>query len=297
MTAKAAVRAINHETVFDSACAKDVRRALLAAGFAETLAYRLARTTMALSGERSVRLADILERAGTQRGDVLSALRNQLGMALRPRRATNEVVAPEPRRRGRPRVLRCCSGPAHAFGSSFDEWKDGACFSVDGAYRYSLWRRESLAQPVAAFILLNPAYADHIRDDRTTQNVVRAAATLGLGVEIVNPYPLVAQYPNALIAAGERRYGDRDLNEAHLRRAIRRAACVVLGFGDLGGELKALRPDLARLRTIIEQERAAGHPIALHALRVTASGAPWHPARLSSGPTPIPYASWPAWLR
>jgi hypothetical protein len=113
VTARTAVRAINYETVFDSAASKDVRRALLAAGFAETSAYRIARTTMALSGERSVRLSDVLDRAGARRTDVLVALRRHLGMALHPRRATNEVVAPEPRGRGRPRILRCCSGPAH----------------------------------------------------------------------------------------------------------------------------------------------------------------------------------------
>jgi hypothetical protein len=297
VTARTAVRAINYETVFDSAASKDVRRALLAAGFAETSAYRIARTTMALSGERSVRLSDVLDRAGARRTDVLVALRRHLGMALHPRRATNEVVAPEPRRRGRPRILRCCSGPALTFGSSFDEWKDGACFSADGAHRYALWRRESLTQPTAAFVMLNPAYADHVRDDRTTQNAMRSAAALGLGLEIVNLYLLVAQYPEALVAAGDNRYGDREVNEAHIQRSLRRAKLVVLGFGDLAAELKALRPDVARLRTIIEQERAAGHTIALHALQITASGAPWHPARLSAAPTPIPYPSWPAWLR
>ena len=297
MAAKAEVRAINHETVFDAATAKDVRRALQAGGFAETFAYRVARTTMALSGGRSVRLTDMLVRAGDDRLAVLAALRTHLGMALRPGRATNEVVETTPRPRGRPRALRCCTGAAQTFGSSFDEWKDGACFSVNGANRFALWRRESLAQRTAAFIMLNPSKADHIRDDCTTQNVVRSAATIGLGVEIVNMYSLVAQKPAALILAGAQRYVDRDLNEAHIRKALRRAAIVVLGFGDLAGDLKELRPDVARLRTIIEQERAADHTIALHALQITASGAPWHPARLSAAPTPIPYPSWPVWLR
>jgi hypothetical protein len=101
--------------------------------------------------------------------------------------------------------------------------------------------------------MLNPAYADHVRDDRTTQNAMRSAAALGLGLEIVNLYLLVAQYPEALVAAGDNRYGDREVNEAHIQRSLRRAKLVVLGFGDLAAELKTLRPDVARLRTIIEQ--------------------------------------------
>lgn len=122
----------------------------------------------------------------------------------------------------------------------------------------SLWRRAHVDQPTAAFILINPSTADHAVDDPTSRNCHRSAAKLGLGIQIVNIFPWRGD-PDSLLAAGEQRYGDRDLNEEHIRHAIRRAKLVVLGFGDFENAMRPLRPDVERFRNLLDQERAAGH--------------------------------------
>lgn len=201
-------------------------------------------------------------------------------------RAVAVVTSPAP---------SCCTGEARSFGSSLDEWPSGACVSACGKYRYTLWRRTVIDQPTAAFILKNPSTADHAANDASTHNCRKAAAGLGLGAELVNLYPWRGDVAS-LLAAGDARYGDRELNAEHIRAAIRRAQIVVLGFGDFEGDLRVLREDIHWLRELIEEERRADYVREIHALRVTVSGAPWHPARLSRPPTPIPYSSWPQWL-
>jgi hypothetical protein len=289
----ATMRTVNSTTFFRRAELVRVRTTLLDDGLPQATVARLTRSRRTLSDETSLIFDELLERPGSDRDRVLEALERHLGLTFVDNRPSNAPATVIPGKRGRPRALRCCSHHSKAFGGSFADWPCGACLSDDGRYRYSLWRRSSVEQPTAVFILKNPSTANHIENDASAHNCRKSAAKVGLGCELVNLYPWRGDV-DSLLTAGDARFGDRELNYDHIRQSIRRAKMVVLGFGDFDGPMRALRSDVADLRNLIERECRDGRQ--LHALRITKSGAPWHPARLSAAPVPIPYATWPEWL-
>ena len=289
-------RAINEETFLSSPELTRLRAALASCKMSERRARRITMPVRTLANRSGLLVAEVLARAGSADRDRVVAALRALEFVLTPGAPSRSAIAPPARRRGRPRALRCCLGPARTFGGSMTDWPSGACIDdVDARYRYTLWRRTSIAQPMAAFILKNPSTADQAKNDPSALNCSRSAAKVGLGAELVNIYPWRGDILS-LLAAGDAREGDYERNIEHIRQAIRRAKMVVLGFGDFDGPLRALRPDVTRIRDLIEQERQHGYARELFALRITATGAPWHPARLGGAPVPIPYNAWPTWL-
>ena len=145
----------------------------------------------------------------------------------------------------------------------------GATFSRDRRYRYRLWRRWDPVRPVVAFVMLNPSTADARHDDPTIRRCVGFARRWGYGgIEVVNLYSYRATDPRALrtvpdpVGPGNRR---------HIRRALRRAALVVLAWG------ANARGD--GLGTVAQA----------HCLGLTRAGQPRHPLYLRRDVQPRPY--------
>jgi hypothetical protein len=273
-----------------------VRQALVAGGLSKSMATTITRSAPSLAGPTGLLLEDLLERAGSdeRRKKLIAALCQTLGFVFEGGRACTRRAAETPHRRvGRPRSVSCCTGRRRGLGTSMAEWPSGACLSDDGRYCYSLWRRRSVSEATALFVLVNPPSGDPLYDDRVVQGCVKVARSVGLGAEIVSLFPLRGPV-EALLAAGDARAGDVELAEEHIRQGARRAQLIVLGFGDLAGPLRPLRAQVDRLRVLLDQERRAGHVAGLHAVRITKTGAPGHPGPNAS--TPVPYATWPRWL-
>jgi len=145
----------------------------------------------------------------------------------------------------------------------------GATFSRDRRYRYRLWRRWDRARPVVAFVMLNPSTADARRDDPTIRRCIGFARRWGYGgIEVVNLFAYRSTDPRLL-----RRLRDpvgRD-NHRHIRRALRKAALVIVGWG--AWTVRSPLEDLGRARC----------------LGLTSGGQPRHPLYLRRDVQHVPY--------
>jgi hypothetical protein len=154
----------------------------------------------------------------------------------------------------------------------------GAAFSPDRRYRYRLWRRWDRSRPVVTFVMLNPSTADERRDDPTIRRCIGFARRWGFGgAEVVNLFALRATDPRELRTVRDP-VGPE--NDRHIRRAIARAALVVLAWGTHGA--------------VAQRARAVGlvaSPRRPRCLGWTRSGEPRHPLYLPAGAAPVPARS------
>ena len=75
----------------------------------------------------------------------------------------------------------------------------GAELSVDGLYRYRLWRRWGDGERMA-WIMLNPSTADAVKNDQTIRRCMFYARREGYdGIEVINLYALRATRPAHLL--------------------------------------------------------------------------------------------------
>lgn len=75
----------------------------------------------------------------------------------------------------------------------------GAVLSLDGVYRYHLWRRLGPGDRSLGFVMLNPSTADANEDDPTIRKCVGFARTLGYDmVEVCNLFALRSTDPKGL---------------------------------------------------------------------------------------------------
>jgi len=83
----------------------------------------------------------------------------------------------------------------------------GARFSVDGKYRFALWRVWDKKLPKVMFIGLNPSTADADTDDNTIRKVCAISRFNGYGgVYMVNCFPMIATNPEDLTDTGGRHH-------------------------------------------------------------------------------------------
>lgn len=144
-----------------------------------------------------------------------------------------------------------------------------ANFDRSGAYRYTLIRTWDAAGPRIAFCLLNPSTANARRDDPTIRRCLGFARAWGYGsLEVVNCFALRATDPRELARAAD---PIGPANDAAIRRAARRAAMTVAGWGAHG----ALLGRGQRVRGLLGR---AGTPVVC--LGTTAAGHPRHPLYL-----------------
>lgn len=76
---------------------------------------------------------------------------------------------------------------------------NGASFSEDRKFRFSLWRIWDAAKPLVMFIGLNPSTANENTDDATIRRVKSIASNLGYGgVYMMNCFPFISTDPAKL---------------------------------------------------------------------------------------------------
>lgn len=77
----------------------------------------------------------------------------------------------------------------------------GADFSIDGKYRYRLWRIWDGSLPLAMVIGLNPSTANADKDDQTIGNLTRMMKILNYGgFYMMNCWPFITSNPKLLQA-------------------------------------------------------------------------------------------------
>lgn len=152
----------------------------------------------------------------------------------------------------------------------------GATLSIDGAFRYHLWRTwegvDLFAPRSAIFIMLNPSTADALEDDPTIRRCVGFAKSWKCErLDVVNLFAYRTSNPNELRSTVKTTglVGDpaNDLVIVNLLNATR-SAIVVCAWGEHGmllGRGDEMRAWLMRLG------------VRPKALRISESGQPGHP--------------------
>ncbi len=151
----------------------------------------------------------------------------------------------------------------------------GARFSSCRRWRTLLWRRWS-AGPAANFVMLNPSTADEVRLDPSCTRARRYAEAWGYGALIVtNVFAWRATDPARLKAIADPvGHG----NDRAILAAAREAGLVLCAWGNHA----ALRERGVEVASMLRQAGAR-----LHALRITAAGAPSHPLYLPGTLKPL----------
>lgn len=187
-------------------------------------------------------------------------------------------------------------GGCHETLFMLDQTPRGAVLSLDGIYRYRLWRdlRSRMPQDEArpppppserlAFVMLNPSTADALLDDATIRRCMRFALDLGyLWLDVVNLFALRSTDPNALTTSD-----GRDLigpeNDKWIRLVCKSAGRVVFawgshksaGFAFHDPNLGAAQPRGQRVMGMLYEKLG----IQPYVLRLTKDGYPHHPLRL-----------------
>lgn len=151
----------------------------------------------------------------------------------------------------------------------------GATFSPDRRYRYTLWRAWGPG-PRALFCMLNPSTATETVLDPTLRRCLRYARDWGFhGFEVVNLFALRSTDPARLCEDADPVGPGNDV--AIVEAARRAGGFVVCGWGVHGG----LRGRDAAVLELLE-ERAD-----LVALRLTKDGHPSHPLYLPADLKPV----------
>ncbi|HEX3771858.1 MAG TPA: DUF1643 domain-containing protein [Polyangiaceae bacterium] len=141
---------------------------------------------------------------------------------------------------------------------------------IEGAYRYSLWRRVGRSPRRVLFVMLNPSTADANDDDPTIRRCIGFARAWGYGeLEVCNLFAYRTPHPRVLLAARDP-VGPE--NDAWLARAAGRASRVVAAWGVVG-----MRS--ARAEVVMEILRGAR----VVCLGQTRGGAPRHPLYVAGG--------------
>lgn len=141
---------------------------------------------------------------------------------------------------------------------------NGAAFSADRRFRYSLWRWwKGGNKQKCCFIMLNPSTADENVLDPTVTRCVGFAEDWGFsGIIVVNLFALRATDPKELYEFGVNPNGGIENNQA-IGAAVMQSACVVCAWGvhgalwNRGEDVKAMLDgfELACLGTTKD-----GHP-------------------------------------
>ena len=163
---------------------------------------------------------------------------------------------------------------------------NGAVFSPCRTYRYQLTRRWGRG-PAITWLLLNPSTADETKNDPTIERCQRRSVHMGFGGMLVaNLFACRATSPSDMKAHPEP-VGPE--NDDTILEACSGVGMVVAGWGNDGRHL-------GRSAAVLKLLGEAG--IALHALRISAAGEPWHPlyVRYDVRPAAVDAKS-PTWPR
>lgn len=151
--------------------------------------------------------------------------------------------------------------------------------SIDGVYRYLLWRAWDETRPRLLWILLNPSKADAREGDLTLTRCISFSCEWGYGsLEIVNLFayrtPSTQVLRRTLDPIGPE-------NDRYIREAVARAKDIIVAWGEHG---------VYQRRDIEICKLLAQYPARrLDCLGKTANGCPRHPARMPSNTDRTPF--------
>lgn len=149
--------------------------------------------------------------------------------------------------------------------------ESGADFSGCGRYRYTLWRRWGPGG-TCMFVGLNPSTADATIDDPTVRRCIGFARSWGYGsLMMTNLFAWRATDPRDMLAAEDPVGPD---NDQTLRACWMNAKIAVAAWGAHGTH----RGRGEHVRAMLP---------ALHYLRLTKDGHPWHPLYLPASLRPV----------
>lgn len=155
-----------------------------------------------------------------------------------------------------------------------------AWISDDGMFRYSLTRELGYFEArdeTVTFVMLNPSTADAETDDPTIRKCAKFARSWGFGrLKVVNIYAYRATDPREL-GKVEDPVGPE--NFCTIAKVVGGSDLVVCAWG-------ANAPKAAA-DVVLDMVAAP------HALRLTKSGAPWHPLYVPDATRPVPFAHCP----
>lgn len=160
--------------------------------------------------------------------------------------------------------------------------ENGAIFSPDRLYRYSLWRLWEPSKGHVVFIGLNPSTADENLNDPTIRRCITFAKDWGYGgLYMLNLFGFRSTDPKALkrmLDAGQDPVGLG--NDINITSSCGSADLVVAAWGNLGALQQrgwAVLKDLQR------------QGIKAFTLGLTKEGTPRHPLYIAKGQKPLTY--------
>lgn len=150
----------------------------------------------------------------------------------------------------------------------------GAVFSPDNRYRYTLWRVWDKSIEQVLFIGLNPSIANADHDDPTVRRCIGFAKTWGYGgMWIANIFAFISSSPRYIQQVADPVGPD---NEVWIKLLVNSFSLVIACWGNRGN-------DPHRNQFIASLNRP------LHCLAMTSSGNPAHPLYLPATATPIDF--------
>lgn len=163
--------------------------------------------------------------------------------------------------------------------TSKQNMNQGAHFSPDRRYRYSLWRIWNEDKPLVMFIGLNPSTANEREPDPTIRRVMKFAYNWGYGgIYMMNLFAFVTAYPIRLAEEADP-LGD---NNGWLDKIAINCEMIVFAWGAFGdGKGRQLIRDRA-------ESVKALFPGA-YCIAKTKTGHPGHPLFLPGYLKPFPY--------
>ena len=154
----------------------------------------------------------------------------------------------------------------------------GALFSKCRRWRYLLWRCWDGSKPVANFLMLNPSTADEHKLDPSCTRARNYAERWGFGALVVTNIFAWRSTDPAALKVVENPIGRG--NDRAIVQAAKQAKLVVCAWGEHGEHLGRGMT----VQSILREQR-----IALHYLRMNASGHPAHPLYLPGTLTPAEF--------
>lgn len=171
--------------------------------------------------------------------------------------------------------------------SLFDEPRPRAVFSAcedhpdceldcfGRKYRYELEWPTGSGAGMVLFVLANPSTATHLRPDPTVARCIDYARSWGYGWCGVANVRAWRETKPKLVPEDPRAIGPE--NDSHIGMMATRAALIVCGWGNLGGERG--REVLRIIRSFGKEPRA---------LAINKDGSPQHPLYLAASLKPFP---------
>jgi hypothetical protein len=161
--------------------------------------------------------------------------------------------------------------------------------TIDGDYRFKLWRNWDGRLPIAAWLMCNPSTADAMDNDPTIRRIIDFTRDHGCGgLIVVNVWPFRSPYPEDLWRRLARFGYPPEVRQRNLDAIIEAGSDAKLRFVAFGAEAPARYPAECR----VAAEALEVPPGRVMCLATSKDSWPRHPLYLPNG-TPGRAWSWP----